>query len=273
MVKRFLTLLLTLLLPVVALAERPVVVDDANLFTASEEAQIEAAARTIVDTYQVDVVVVTSYAPKPEQSQAFADDYFDYNGYGVGEDEAGLLYLIDMTNRVPTISTKGVMIDYINDHRLNELFDCSYDALASGRYGYSTLQLLHQLENFMAEGIEEGSFRYDAETGERLSGLYNKLTTGEFIFSVGAGLVVMLAIITAVSAKYQLRGQTYHYDLDTNASFQVSTDDEKYIRSTVVHRNKVDSNHGGGGSGGGMGSSVHTSSSGSFHGGGSGRGF
>ena len=83
----------------------------------------------------------------------------------------------------------------------------------------------------------------------------------------------MLAIITAVSAKYQLRGQTYHYDLDTNASFQVSTDDEKYIRSTVVHRNKVDSNHGGGGSGGGMGSSVHTSSSGSFHGGGSGRGF
>ena len=42
----------------------------------------------------------------------------------------------------------------------------------------------------MTEGIEEGSFRYDAETGERLSGLYNKLTTGEFIFSVGAGLVV-----------------------------------------------------------------------------------
>ena len=78
-------------LPIAALAERPVVVDDANLFTASEEAQIEAAARTIVDTYQVDVVVVTSYAPKPEQSQAFADDYFDYNGYGVGEDEAGLL--------------------------------------------------------------------------------------------------------------------------------------------------------------------------------------
>lgn len=273
MVKRFLTLLLTLLLPVAALAERPIVVDDANLFTVSEEAQIEAEARTIIDTYQVDVVVVTSYDPKPEQSQTFADDYFDYNGYGVGEDEAGLLYLIDMTNRVPTISTKGVMIDYINDHRLNELFDCSYDALASGRYGYSTLQLLHQLESFMAEGIEEGSFRYDAETGERLSGLYNKLTTGEFIFSVIIGLIVMLTIIITVSAKYQMRGQTYHYDVDANASFQVSTDDEKYIRSTVVHRNKVDSNHGGGGSSGGMGSSVHTSSSGSFHGGGSGRGF
>mgnify|MGYP003367959210 FL=1 len=68
MVKRFLTLLFMLLLPIAALAERPIVVDDANLFTASEEAQIEAAARTIVDTYQVDVVVVTSYAPKPEQS-------------------------------------------------------------------------------------------------------------------------------------------------------------------------------------------------------------
>ena len=34
MVKRFLTLLFMLLLPIAALAERPVVVDDANLFTA-----------------------------------------------------------------------------------------------------------------------------------------------------------------------------------------------------------------------------------------------
>ena len=41
MVKRFLTLLFMLLLPIAALAERPVVVDDANLFTASEEAQID----------------------------------------------------------------------------------------------------------------------------------------------------------------------------------------------------------------------------------------
>ena len=39
MVKRFLTLLFMLLLPIAALAERPVVVDDANLFTASEETQ------------------------------------------------------------------------------------------------------------------------------------------------------------------------------------------------------------------------------------------
>lgn len=37
-----------------------------------------------------------------------------------------------MSNRVPTISTKGIMIDYITDSRLEKLFDCSYDALAAG---------------------------------------------------------------------------------------------------------------------------------------------
>ena len=275
MVKRFWMVLLTvLLLPLYALAERPVVVDDANLFSTQEEESIAAKAQEIIDKYQVDIVVVTSYAPKAERSQDFADDYFDYNGYGIGEDGAGLLYLIDMTNRVPTISTKGVMIDYITDHRLNELFDCSYDALRDRKYGRSTLQLLDRLEEFMAEGREEGSFRYDAQTGERLSGLYNRLTRNELLTAVLAGLAVMGAIVLVVYRKYQLRGSTYHFDPASQVTMHDDVCNERYLRQTVVRRNvDSDGGSGGGGGGGGMGSSVHTSSSGSFHGGGSGRGF
>ena len=88
------------------------------------------------------------------------------------------------------ISTKGIMIDYITDSRLEELFDCSYDALAAGDYARSTMQLLNRLESFLADGIQEGSFRYDKATGKRLTGLYNALTSGELLVAVLAGIGV-----------------------------------------------------------------------------------
>ena len=271
MVKKLCALLAALLFPLTALAELPVVVDDAELFTSQEETEIEQRAQEISQRYQVDVVIVTSYEPRTGQSLAYADDYYDEHGYGVGEDRSGLLYLIDMHNRVPTISTAGIMIDMITDSRLQALFDCSYDALAAGDYAESTLQLLDRLETFMAAGVQEGSFRYDTATGERLSGRYNRLTTGEIWVAVLAGLGTAVAMVAAVVARYRLRGSTYHYDLNAHSDFHVETDDERYLRSTVVHRAKPQ--NGGGPGGGGMGSGVHTSSGGHSHGGGSGRGF
>ena len=60
MVKRLLAFLMLLWLPVTALAQNPVVVDDANLFSTQEEAEIQKKAMEIIKRSQVDVVVVTS---------------------------------------------------------------------------------------------------------------------------------------------------------------------------------------------------------------------
>lgn len=276
MVKRFLcTLWVLLLLPMLAMAETQPVVDDASLFTASEIQQMTAIIRRIQETYQMDAVVVTSRAVKEDSwgdgdvSQAFADDYFDYNGYGLGTDEAGLLYLIDMTNRVPVISTKGVMIDYITDHRLEEMFDNSASYLKHGQYGQAAITVLTTLEGFLQEGREEGSFRYDAVTGERLSGLYNKLTKSEAVFSVIVGLGCALLFVCVVSFRYSLKGSTYKYDPAQHCQISWLDRKDRFLRQSIVRtRNEPSGGGGHGGGGGGFGSSVHTSSSGSSHGGG-----
>ena len=192
-----------LLLPCLAFAGE-MVVDDAGLFTQAEIGQMEEIITRIRDTYQMDAVVVTSTAPGYNDTQDFADLYYERNGYGLGDDKAGLLYLIDMRNRVPCISTSGVMIDYITDSRLEELFDCSYDQLASGQYGQSTITLLTRLESFLRKGRQEGSFRYDAETGKRLSGIYNALTGGEMLVAALAGLAVAAVIYLTVNSRYSL---------------------------------------------------------------------
>lgn len=278
MVKRLLgALCLALVLamiPCAALAAAQVV-DDAGLFTASAIRKMETIISRIQEQYQMDVVVLTSYEPDYKDTQDFADLYYENHGYGMGEDDAGLLYLIDMRNRVPCISTTGTMADYITDSRLEELFDCSYDALAAGLYGDSTITLLERLESFLAEGREEGSFRYDVETGRRLTGIYNKLTGPETLAALVAGLLVAGLMYCTVSSRYNLRGSTYRYDAASNTVCSMTKDEEVFLRQHISRvRHPEPDHHSGGGHGGfSGGSGMHTSSSGGSHGGGVGRGF
>lgn len=276
MVKRILCMLLLLLmLPCAALAN-PMVIDDAGLFSFLEISDMETIIQRIEREYQMDILIMTTYDVPPTYSDAviqdFADSYFDDHGYGLGEDNAGLMYMIDMTNRAPCISTSGVMIDYITDSRLETMFNASYDRLVEGDYGRAAVAVLNHLERFLRQGRQEGSFRYDAETGQRLSGLYNELTGMELLVAAIAGLAVAAVMFASVSGKYNLKGGTYKYD-HGNASCKLTTDDETFLRQSVnVVRHPTNTGgHGGGSSG--RGSSVHRSSGGRSHGGGVGRRF
>ncbi|MBR2718457.1 MAG: TPM domain-containing protein [Clostridia bacterium] len=282
MVKRILCmLLLVLMLPCAALADNAMIVDDAGLFSVFEISDMEQIIQRIEAQFQMDVAVLTTYDVPTTYSdqiiQDYADTYFEQHGYGMGEDGAGLLYMIDMNNRAPVISTSGVMIDYITDDRLETLFNVSYDHLATGDYGRAAVAVLQYLERFLIQGREEGSFRYDAETGQRLSGLYNALTTGEMGVAALVGIAVAALMFTSVSGKYSLKGSTYRYDRN-NISCKFVKNEEQFLRQSVsVMRHPTNTGGGsmGGRSGGssGRGISVHRSSSGRSFGGGVGRRF
>lgn len=274
MVKRMLCLLaLVLFLPCAAFASNRVI-DEAGLFSPDEISQMEEIIQRIADEYQMDAVVLTTcdvpatYSDAPIQD--YADLYYENNGFGLGDDKAGLLYMIDMTNRAPCISTSGVMIDYITDDRLESLFDTSADYLSAGQYGKAAIKLLNRLERFLEEGRKEGSFRYDAETGKRLSGLYNTLTQSEMIIAGVCGAAVALFMYFTVSGRYNLQGSTYSYDQHANTDCQITDANEQFKREkrTVVRRASNGGNGPHSGGAGGGGSSVHTSSSGGSHGGG-----
>lgn len=274
MMKRFILFLAVMvLIPCAALAGS-MVVDQAGLFSAAEIQQMEALITSIRETYQIDAVVLTSNQVGYNNTQDYADLFYENGGYGIGEDDAGILYLIDMDNRVPCISTTGVMIDYITDFRLEDLLDCGYDELTWGDYGGSALAVLSRVEDFLREGRQEGSFRYDAQTGQRLSGLYNKLTVGEMLLGAVAGLVVSLIVFSSVNGSYNLKGNG-RARTGGVADRTLTKDDEVFLRQNVVRTRRPTHTSGGGSGGrsGGMGSSVHRSSSGMSHGGGVGRKF
>ncbi len=252
------------------------VIDDANVFSADECRRMTEIILEIEQKHQVDLVVLTTrdtpYDPSDSlwRVRDYADEYYDDGGYGMGADGSGMLLLLDMHNRAMWLSTGGVMIDYINDDREEDILDHAYDRLVEGDYGGAMIAALNRVSHWMDAGRREGFFRYDEVTGERIGGLYNALTPMEAAVAAIAGLAVAAAVYLSVSAAYNLKGSTYTYDRSANTSVTLVRDDQVFLRKRV-HRSPIVTGNGSGGrSGGGRsgGSGVHTSSRGVSHGGG-----
>ena len=88
-------------------AASPRLVDDADLLSESEETALTEKLDTASMELGFDLVVVTTFDTDGLSSRDYADDYFDYNGYGFGTNHDGALLLIDMQNRVVWLSTSG----------------------------------------------------------------------------------------------------------------------------------------------------------------------
>ena len=88
MVKKLTAFLLLMMLTLTLALADTQVQDDAGLFTADEIAEISAICDRIESAYQVDMFVLTSRDVPSGQTTAYADDYFDYNGLGMGDDRA-----------------------------------------------------------------------------------------------------------------------------------------------------------------------------------------
>lgn len=273
MVRKMIPVLLVLLLmPVIAFADTQVI-DNAGLFDRSELAEMEAIIARIEQEHQVDMVVLSTYDVPDDYSDSmwlvrdYADDFYDQGGYGMGEDFSGMLILLDMNNRVMWLSTGGVMMEYINDSREEDILDRAYVYLSSGSYGRAMTAALSRVETYMEKGRQEGTFLYDEATGKRLGGIYNALTSAETGLAAFAGIAAAIVLYLSIGGSYSLKGSTYSYDHGSNASVAFFKDDEAFVRQFTKRtpRSTGNSSTGGGRSGG---SGVHRSSSGRSHGGG-----
>jgi len=123
--KRFLTVVLTLIMvlaltvPAMAASDVPYVVDDAGLFTDAQAAELEEKLTQVSEELGMDIVVVTTNDTGYKSTMDYADDAFDYGGYGAD----GVLYLIDMDNRELWISTTGKAMDQISDDSIDSMLD------------------------------------------------------------------------------------------------------------------------------------------------------
>ena len=247
--------------------------DDADLFSADEEEELAARIIQFQRNTGMDFVLMTSQKPHDGlTAQQLADDFYDYSGYGLDEENSGIAYYIDMYERYHYVSTTGKMIDYMTDQRINTAINSNTRYLSGGQYAQAAMNMIDMVEEYYRRGIPEGQYQYDILTGQQLTARHKALTSGELTISGIIAAIVGFIFNRSVHSTYKLKGNTYQYSVDEMSSLHMTDTEDTYLRTTTTRVRKPEPpRSSGGGFSGGGGSGVHSGSSGSSHGGGGGR--
>lgn len=237
-------------------------VDDAGLLDQDEFEEVTEDLDEVSEKWQFDVVVVTTDSLDGKTAEAYADDYFDYNGYGYGENKDGILFLVAMNDREWHMSTTGYGITVFTDDGLDYMSDEIVSDLSDEEYKEAFEEYASYCDKYLeaakkGEPYGDGHYPLDLFNGGRL--IASILVGCILAFIWGNGKKALLK-----SVKKQEEASRYK----TEEGLKLTKKQDRFIRQHVTsHVIAKDS----GGSGGGGGSSTHTSSSGTSHGGSGGK--
>lgn len=274
--KRKLILLLlciALLCPVLtASAQEQRILDDAALMTAQQVEDLEDRVRQITGAYGMDVVILTVNAIPGRSIEAFADDFYDGSGYGIGDDASGVLVVLAMDSREWAISTCGDAIYAITDYGTEYLFSRMAPYLAEDEYYIAFDAYLTALEELF-EAYSQGSpidgyaGSYDGPgsyiPGTREDVVYYESDPPYWLSPIIGAVIAAVAVGIMASTMNTKRPQRSAGDYLQRGSARLNRQRDIYLYSQVSKVRRQTQSSGG--------SSVHRSSSGRSHGGGHGK--
>lgn len=232
-------------------------VDEADPLTDSEEDTLNEMLDEISDRQQCDVVIVTENSLDGKNEAAYADDFFDYNGYGFGENNDGILLLVSMEERKWAISTTGYGIEAFTDTGQAYISDRFTPYLSDGDYEEAFICFAELCDDFLTQARTEEPYDTDNLPKEAMPPVFIPL-------AILAGAVIAFIITAVMKAQLKsVRRQPEASSYVKKGSMRLTDSRDMFLYSTVTRTAKPKDT----GSGG---SSTHTGSSGTTHGGSSG---
>ena len=234
------------------------VVDNADILNESEEKSLVSKVNEISERQKFDIAIVTVNSLEGKSPTEYADDFFDYNGYGIGENKDGILFLISMNEHGWAISTHGHGITAFTDAGQKYIMDNVTPSLSEGKYEDAFSLFSDYCDDYLTQ----------AATGQPYdSGNLPKGTVSP-IWILGdlcIGAVIAFIILSAWKKELlTVKMQNSADDYIVPDSFKLTDKNDVFLYETVtkVERSKESDSS--------SGSSTHTSSSGETHGGSSG---
>ena len=257
----FFILSIFLLNPIMAIAENLKVFDHANLFSQEEIIKLEEEANILSNTYNMDIVIVTTNDANGKTSREYADDYFDYNGFGLGDSLDGILFLIDMDNGEACISTSGDGIKYLTDNRIENIKDRVLNSgIGDGDYYNASKEFSNGTKKYLESGIPLDQY------SEKEVEVENTLTFLETIISLIVGIIVSAIFFFSTKSRYRMKNPVKDLNFRENSIVNLTAEKDILVDTIITHRIIPKSKDNDSGK-----SSTHTSSSGNTHGGGGGK--
>lgn len=260
MKKKFLVLLLVLsvcaLFWSTALAAPSRLVDEADLLSASEEVALTSLLDEISERQGVDVVVLTVDSIGGKSPRAYADDYYDNNGYR----NDGILFLVSMESRDWYISTSGYGIEALTDEGIDYISQRFLDDLSDGNYASAFTTYAELCDEFISQA--KSGDPYDIGNMPKPAFPWVK----NILIALLVGFVIAFIATAVMRARLKtVRAKSGAADYVKKDSFRLTGESDRYLYRNVTRRARPKDNDSGGGSG------THSSSSGRSHGGGGGK--
>ena len=248
-------------LPIPEGRKLPRLVDDAGLLTQSEKYSLVSKLDSISENRHLDVVIVTNNSLEGKTVEAYADDFFDYNGYGYGVHDDGILLLLSMDTREWAISTYGKAIYVFTDSVQSNIIDNVLSYLSDGEYYGGFVRFAEQCDSQIRYYDENGG--YSDDYGKEPFGWFSAIA-GSLAIGLIAGLIVALFLMSELtSVKPQEEAKAYA----VNGSMKITEKNDLYLYHTLTRTARPKESSSSGSSSSGGHSSTHRSSSGRSHGG------
>ena len=213
--------------------------DYADVLTDSEETDLLAKLEALGTANDIEVGVVTVDSYEGKDPQAFADDFYDYNGYGYGENDDGFIVVFNTGegdgNRNLAISTHGKGIDLLTDMEIDVIIEMMITPIKNGDFAGAFDNFVSECENAVDTSVS--------------------LLAIPLAIAIGFGLAFLIVKIQASKLKTVVQ-KADAADYVGNVVLTYQNDQFMYRNVTSSPKAKSDS------------SSTHTSSSGRTHGGG-----
>jgi uncharacterized protein len=241
--------ILLFIFSVPAFAQNQRVVDNAGLLTPEEKTNLSLMTARIGLTYQFDLVIVTekSIGKSPMD---YADDFFDYEGYGFGEERDGCLFLQVTGERDYWFSSSGRAIKILDSYAGDKLEADVVKFLKEGNNYEAYRAFVLDWEEFLALEARGRHYNFFYRWNAAL-------VAAAWLIAFGIGAIFILVWKKGMNTALP-QTQAAAYIIPGSLSFMKKED--RFLHRTVSKiRRAQSSGSGGGGS--------HRSSSGRSHGG------
>lgn len=242
------------------------VYDYAQVLTSDEESKLKEEVNSYINKYNMDMVLVTVRHHEKLNTKEYAQDFYDYNGFGVGDTNDGIIFVIDFTfggieHPDIYIATTGKSILMYDDYRIDSMLD---NIVVRKDFGYFTMfeSFIKDSNTYANAGIPDSNSRYEINS----NGDYIYKESMPWIFIVIVSLLVpTITIIVLIHKNKMVRKSVNANYYLKDGSLKIKSRSDSFVTTHTTSVRINDDSSSGGHSGG---SSISRGSSGVSHGGG-----
>lgn len=218
----------------------PKVVDDANLFTESEKAELTSKIKELVSEFDTDLVIYTTNSSYGFEHNTLAADFYQFNGYGIGDDYNGSVLMICMQSddRGWYTAACGSCRSYYDSNNINAIDDGIYPEMSNGNYYQAMLTYIDEIDELYTTGyVGEPSVTAN-DDGCSIS--------FSIIVSAIAGIIVgVIVVLIMRSSMKKVKIATEAGSYIVNGSTRLHNSRDYYLHTSVSRVKRSDNNHGG----------------------------